>query len=140
MALVNWDYLDKEYETLLGALVEPEKKVEKFVSMSKVVAQSKKQHALPEQITPAEEWDAFMLKNKGQMPPVMKEILESLKHRDAAKQLALMRFGVALISYWSEARAEVKQLMVHNAVMVAERQKFKDAEINSMLSKLKSEL
>jgi hypothetical protein len=130
MALVNWEYLDKEYETLLNALVKEKPKSEKNVSIGKVIAQTK---VTPEPITPAQEWDAYMLKNKGQMPPLMRELLESLTSTNAGKQVALMRFGMVLVGYWSDARAEVKQLTAQNAVMVAERQKYKDFEIQAML-------
>lgn len=130
MSLVNWEKLDKEFEILCASLIDKKSENEKYVSISKVIEQSSKAVTMQ---TPAEEWDAYMLKNKGAMPSNMRNILETVTSASAPKLTAITRFAISLAEYWPDARTEIKELVSHNSSLVAERHKFRNQEFQNAL-------
>lgn len=130
MALINWEYLDKEHAILCQELLDKKIPKDTRVDFSKVVAQNSKSKQAK---TPFEEWEEYLAKNKGSMPTAMREILETITYTGATKQVALSKFALSLAEYWADMRTEIKQLESHNATLVAERQNFRKQEFKNAL-------
>ena len=111
MALIDWDYLDQQYNKTVDALVSDRRE------------QRTRRHKEP---SPLERFEAWIATHST-VPAEIYDVLEVFKELTAPGLQEIMRFSTELFSRWLDVRQEVQDLQRHNAKLVAERHRYRES-------------